>query len=249
MRPAAARPYGQAMPEDPPVQAWTLSIDGRIHRVEVRGSFSRRLRWYVDDDLVAEHTTSEDKVRLSPDGRPELGIIGIRFSGLGSPRRATLFEPDETGELDPMARAIAGLGGIDLVPAAGSPAAAHEEKVRAHPRRFAAVLALAGVAKVVVPIAVAALAARFAFALPLPDWDLPSIPWPDLPSIPWPDLPSIPWPDWSMPGWLAWLLDKAKYAWPLVLAYVLARGEIRRRKQQDELRASRPGERRAENEE
>jgi hypothetical protein len=111
------------------------------------------------------------------------------------------------------------------------------------------VLALGGVAKIVVPIILAALAARLAFALPLPDWDLPRIPWPDLPSIPRPDLPSIPWPDWSMPGWLAWLLAKVQYVWPLLLAYVLARGEIRRRRQQDELRASRLGERRAEGEE
>jgi len=231
--------------QDPPHQVWTLSIDGRSHRVESRGSFSRRLRWYVDDDLVAGHKSSEAKVRLSPDGRPELGIVGVRFSGLGSPRRATLFEPDETGGVDPTARAITGVGGIDLEPAPGSPAAAHEDKVRAHPRRYAAVLALGGVAKIVVPIILAALAARFAFALPLPDWDLPSIPWPDLPSIPWPDPPDIPWPDWSMPGWLGWLLDKVQYVWPLLLAYVLARGEIRRRKQQDELRAARLGERRA----
>jgi hypothetical protein len=52
-----------------------------------------------------------------------------------------------------------------------------------------------------------------------------------------------------MPGWLAWLLDKVQYIGALLLAYVLARGEIRRRRQQDELRASRLGERRAEGEE
>lgn len=229
------------MPGDPPVQVWTLPVDGRSHRVEVRGTFSRRLHWYVDDDLVAEKKSTEDKVRLSPEGRPELGVVGIRFSGLGKPRRATLFEPDDTGELDPTARAVAGIGGIDLEPAPDSPAAAHEDSVRAHPRRYAALLALGGVAKIVVPIILAAFVARFAFSLPLPGWDLPNVPWPDLPSIPWPDLPSIPWPDWSLPGWLAWLLENVKYVWPLVLAYVLARAEIKRRRQQDELRASRRG--------
>lgn len=39
-----------------------------------------------------------------------------------------------------------------------------------------------------------------------------------------------------MPEWLVWLLDKAKYVWPVVLAYVLARREIRRRRQQDQLK-------------
>lgn len=33
------------------------------------------------------------------------------------------------------------------------------------------------------------------------------------------------------------VLDKAKYVWPIVLAYVLARAEINRRREQDELRA------------
>jgi hypothetical protein len=33
-----------------------------------------------------------------------------------------------------------------------------------------------------------------------------------------------------------WLLDKAKYVWPVLLAYVLARAEINRRRKQDELR-------------
>ena len=201
MRPAAGRPYGRGMPEEPPVQVWTLSADGRRHRVEVRGSFSRRLRWYIDDDLVAERKSSEDKLRLSPHGRPELGVVGIRFSGLGSPRRATLYEPDETGGLDPTARAITGVGGIDLEPAPGSPAAAHEDKVRAHPRRYAAVLALGGVAKIVVPISLAALVARFAFALPLPDGDLHRIPWPDLPSIPrGPTCRASPGPTGRCPG-------------------------------------------------
>ena len=50
-------------------------------------------------------------------------------------------------------------------------------------------------------------------------------------AIPLPDLP-----DWQLPDWLRWLLDKLKYIWPIVLAYVLARAEIKRRRQQDERR-------------
>lgn len=54
------------MPEDtPPDQAWELTLDGHTHRVEVRGSMSRRLRWYVDQELVAEKKSSDDKVQLS----------------------------------------------------------------------------------------------------------------------------------------------------------------------------------------
>jgi hypothetical protein len=61
---------------------------------------------------------------------------------------------------------------------------------------------------------------------------LPNLPLPDLP-----DLPSIPWPGLELPGWVREVLDKAKYVWPVVLAYVLARAEIRRRRKQDELKA------------
>ena len=41
----------------------------------------------------------------------------------------------------------------------------------------------------------------------------------------------------SNAGWLRWLLDKAKYVWPVVLAYVLARAEIKRRREQERRRA------------
>jgi flagellar biosynthesis/type III secretory pathway M-ring protein FliF/YscJ len=57
-------------------------------------------------------------------------------------------------------------------------------------------------------------------ALPLPD--LPSIPWP---SIPWPDLPNV-----QVPEWVRWVANHLKYVWPVILAFVLAEGEIRRRR-------------------
>jgi hypothetical protein len=249
MAPRPAPPSVSAMPEDtPPDQAWELALDGHTHRVEVRGSVSRRLRWCVDGDLVAEKKTSDDKVQLADQARPELGAVGIRFSGLGRPRRATLFEHDPTETLDASARALTGLGGLDLAPEPGSPAAKHEDQVRAHPRRYAVVAGLTGVARVVVPILLVALLGRIAVSIPWPDLDLPSIPfpdipWPSLPSLPWPDLPSIPWPDWSLPGWLVWLLDHAHYVVPVIVALVLARNEIRRRAKQDELRAARLRER------
>jgi hypothetical protein len=43
------------------------------------------------------------------------------------------------------------------------------------------------------PISEGQLLARFAFSIPLPDWDLPNLPRLDLPDIPWPDLPAISW--------------------------------------------------------
>ena len=104
---------------------------------------------------------------------------------LGQPRRATWFEPGE----EEAAKAAVGIGGIDLDPAPGSRAAAYEQKVREHPRRYAAQHTAAGVAKVVLPILFLFLAARFAFSLPLPDVNAPDLPLPDLPSIPWPDSP------------------------------------------------------------
>jgi hypothetical protein len=83
---------------------------------------------------------------------------------------------------------------------------------------------------------------RFAVSLPWPHFDLPRIPWPDihLPRIPWPHIPwpSINLPDWQLPGWLRWVLDRAKYVWPVVLALVVVRGEIVRQRKQDALKAS-----------
>ncbi len=95
-------------------QVWRLTAADHAHRVEADPGFSRRLRWYVDDELVVERKSTDEKVRLESDA----GRIEVRFSTLGHPRRATLLD-----EAD----------GIDLVPDPGSPAAAHEEKVRLHP--------------------------------------------------------------------------------------------------------------------
>lgn len=38
----------------------------------------------------------------------------------------------------------------------------------------------------------------------------------------------------ELPAWVRELLDKAKYVVPVVVAFVLARGEVRRRRAQDE---------------
>ena len=127
------------------------------------------------------------------------------------------------------------------MPEEGSAAAAYEDKVRLHPRRYAAIATAMGVAKVVVPLLLGLLVIRLAVNVPWPDLpfpdppDLPDIPRPDLPGIPFPDLPEV-----TLPDWVRWMLDKVKYVWPIVFAYVLARAEIRRRREQDRKR-QKPG--------
>ena len=209
-------------------QVWTLSQDGCGHRVEASGSTAHHVRWLVDDEPVAEKRAWEGKVSLEA---PGVGTVVVRFSTVGRARRATLFGPDED------AQAVAGLGGVDLVPETGSAAAAYEEKVRSHPRRYAAIATAGGVAKVAVPLLLGLLAIRLAVNIPWPDVPFPDLP--DLPDIPWPDLPSLPLPDLPdlrLPDWVRWLLDKVKYVWPIAVAYVLARAEINRRRKQDDLR-------------
>jgi hypothetical protein len=39
-----------------------------------------------------------------------------------------------------------------------------------------------------------------------------------------------------MPGWVQQVLDLLKFVFPVVLAFAIARAEIRRRRKQDELR-------------
>ncbi|WP_426245611.1 hypothetical protein [Nocardioides sp. LHG3406-4] len=213
-------------------QTWDLTDGGVRHRVEVTGDVNRRLRWYVDDELALEKRSMEDKLTVSREGGQALHV---RYSALGSPRRATLY--------DDKAAATVGLGGTDLVPEEGSRAAKWEQSILDHPRRHALVATLGGVAVVVVPLVAAAVLIPLLGLIPWPS--LPSIPWPHLPDVPWPDLPSIPWPevslpDWELPGWVRWVRDHAKYVVPIVVAWAVAQGEIKRRRQQHEQRQQAP---------
>ncbi|WP_299957659.1 hypothetical protein [uncultured Modestobacter sp.] len=239
---------------DPTVQRWELTAHGLSHRVEVVGSLTRTITWHVDDVLVAAKKSTDDTVRLTPgdrldragrddedrDAGPDLGAVAVTFTALGRPKRATWYRAG--GRAGAGTRAALGTGGIDLEPEPGSPAARREERIEQHPRRHTALAVVGGVAKVVLPLLLGLLAVRLVVSLPWPDWNLPSIPWPDwdLPSVPWPDvdLPDVDLPDWQLPGWLAWLLDKAGYVWPVALAWVVAHREVRRRRQQQALRAA-----------
>jgi hypothetical protein len=194
------------------VQVWTLTIDGVAHRVEASGGLRHYVQWYADGERVAAKGGMEGKLRLTGDDR---GTLEVRYGGFGQPRRATL-------------------GGLDLEPEPGSPAAQFEDRVRAHPRRYAAIQTAGGVARVVVPILLTLLTVRFALSFDWPDWNLPDPPSPNLPGIPLPNLP-----DFTVPGWLRWILEHAKYVIPILIAYSLAQAEIKRRRKQDELRAER----------
>lgn len=218
-------------------QVYEMFIDGRRHRVEtsVGDGWSNSATWWVDDEeLATAKSSTADHLYLVADEDHELadevGAIRARFTTLSKPVRATWFEGDRSAA---EAKAQVGVGGLDLVPEPGSPAAVREDRMRARPRLYAARHVLAGVGKVVIPILLAALAARLAVSIPWPDWDLPSIPWPSL------DLPAIPWPDWTAPGWLVWILDHLKYILPILAGLLFARAEISRRQHQDAERARR----------
>lgn len=210
-------------------ERWLLTSDGHEHRVEITEvGLRRRIAWLVDGTEVATKTTSDERIVL--DGG-EVGAVGVRLPQFTGPaRRVTWYSPDT--ELGAVVAAQTGVGGTDLDPEPGSKAAAREAWIRAHPNLHAARRTGAAVLGVVLPLLALWLLARISWpAIPWPDWDLPSIPWPD-----W-DLPSIPWPDWDLPELPAWvreLLDKAQYVVPVVVAFALARAEVRRRRAQDE---------------
>lgn len=224
-------------------QRFSLRRNGHDHLVEITSHFARSVTWLIDGETVATKSSHEDHLRLeAPEGQDHLGVIGVWFPALfGAVRRVTLFEG--TDEVSAVEQSVVSVGGIDLEPEPGSPAALREAKIRAHPTRFAIIATLLAVAKVALPLLVGLLGFRLVMQIDwpewnlLPDWTLPDWNLPDW-DLPW---PTIPWPDWSFPAvslpvWMREVLDKAKYVWPVVLAYVLARGEIRRRRHQDQLR-------------
>ena len=214
-------------PDKSPRQVWTLDRDGRAHRISVWGTVQRRFEWVVDDAVVVARSSPNERVDLKADGH---GVVTVRFSALGSPRRATLFADAASG----VAMSTIGIGGQDFVPAPGSPAAKFERRLIDYPRLYPMIEALGSAGGIVAGVATAALVAWLASFIAWPD-----IPWPDirLPRVPWPDIdvPDIPWPDVTLPGWLRWLLDKAKYVVPVVIAYLVGRREVRRRHRRDRL--------------
>lgn len=197
-------------------QRWESTIDGHRVRVDaVDAGLGRRVVWRIDGVAVAERTSGAERLHLAAEGE---GRMEMRFTRLGRGRRATLHPPD-------------GGAAVDLEPEPGSRAARYEERARLHPRRHEALAVAGAVAGVVLPVLLALVAVRFAISLPFPHLGLPSIPRPDLPRVPLPDLP-----DWSPPGWVRATLDAARYVVPVLIAWGIARAEIRRRREQDRRR-------------
>ncbi|MBT0769123.1 hypothetical protein KIH74_09350 [Kineosporia sp. J2-2] len=214
-------------------ERWHLSHDGHEHTVEISPGTSRRLRWTSDGTEVASKKTSDNTVVL--DGH-EHGAIRLKLPTLPGPaRQVTLYTPG--AQLGATGSAHAGVGGTDFVPEEGSRAARRETWIRDHPYLYTARRTGTALAGVLLPIALIWLLKRITWRpdINLPTIDLPRIPWPHI-DVPWPeinlpDLPNLPnLPDLpDLPGW-------SQYVWPVLLAFGVARAELRRRRQQDEKR-------------
>ena len=243
------------MVKDRTPQRWFLSHEDREHLIEIGDTGWRRsITWTVDGTPVATVSSMEEKVRLVPDqqAHPGVGAVALRFPTFTGPaRRVSWFGGTKT--MDAGAQARLGTGGVDFDPEPGSAAATREDWIRAHPRRYQARQTVLAVLGVLLPLVLVGLLGRVVIDIPWPDidWpDLPAIPWPDidwpdLPAIPWPDItwPSIQWPDWQLPAWLRWVLDHAKYIVPVVVASVLAKREVGRRRNHDARRTGAPASR------
>lgn len=213
-------------------ERWVLTSAGREHRVDIHRRLLRReVVWSIDGVEVARDRSMDDRFRMIADS--DLMVVRLP-SFVGPARRVTLFEVTDEQDEQESARARLGLGGgVDLTPEPGSRAARREQWITEHPRRYQAVTVATAIGKVIAPILLVLLFGSLVFAIPWPDWNLPSIP---LPSIPW---PSIPWPDWHLPGWAEVIVDNARYVIPVLVAWALASGEIRRRRRQDAQRRER----------
>lgn len=227
------------------LQRWHLRQEGRAHLVEINDTgWRREITWTVDGALMATMVSMDEKVRLVPGQQADAGAgaVALRFPTFSGPARRVSWFGGTEG-MDAATQARVGAGGTDFDPEPGSAAAAREAWIRAHPRRYQARQTVLAVLRVVVPLVLVALLGRLVVVIDWPDinWpQLPAIPWPDinwpdLPAIPWPDIdwPRIHWPDWQLPAWLKWVLDNAKYIVPVLMAFVLARREVVRRRNHD----------------
>jgi hypothetical protein len=213
-------------------ERWHLDHDGHEHVIEVeQGALVRQVVWTRGGTEVGRKKTSDETIVLAPKG--EDTALRLTFAIMGPARRVTLHRSET--------EAHTGLGGTDFEPEAGSKAARRAEWIVEHPHLHTArqtAVAAAGVGVPVLLIWLLTLVPWPAVDVPWPDIDLPSIPWPDLPSIPWPDisLPSIPWPDLpDLPGWVDTV---RKFAIPILIAFFIARGEVKRRRRAEEQKES-----------
>ena len=210
-------------------ERWHVLHDGHEHVVEIaQGTMVREVTWTRDDTQLATKKTTDDTIVLGADDDQ---AVRLKFGLLGPARRVTLHRSE--------AEAHTGLAGTDLEPEPGSKAAQRAEWIGRHPHLHTArqtALAAAGVAVPVLLVWLLSLIPWPDVDVPWPDVDLPSIPWPDLPTIPWPDidLPAIPWPDVDLPSLPAWTEPVRKLIVPVLIAFFIARGEVKRRRRAEE---------------
>ena len=144
---------------------------------------------------------------------------------------------------------------VKFDPPAGSPAEKREQAMEESPTKrwlypLASGLGKGGWALVVLvigPMVSRLIDAIWGLIEPhLPDWGLPSIPWPHLdfpeihlPSIPWPHInwPHIDLPDWHMPGWLEPIfhligiaMEYSKIWVPVLIGIFIGISSVRRNK-------------------
>jgi hypothetical protein len=93
---------------------------------------------------------------------------------------------------------------------------------REHPRLYAARHVAKGTGQVLLAVVGVGVAVRF---LPLPDLPLPNL-----------DVPELPRPDLSVPGWLAAILGTAEFWGPILAGFLVALGELERRRKRDKAR-------------
>jgi hypothetical protein len=214
-------------------ERWRLEHAGESHVVEVAQGFRRGIVWSVDGEEVARKRTTDDRTTIGADGRDDK--IALKISGWSdSARRVALYPASRKGVPVPAAAAI-GAGGIDFVPDPGTKAAKRQAQMLAHPKLF--FLRRTGAALAVVLLAIGASWIGRQLLELLPDVDLPDVNLPrvlpeiDLPDIPWPsiNLPDLP----DLPEWVAAI---SPFVIPVVIAAIIARGELKRRRAQLERR-------------
>jgi hypothetical protein len=190
-------------------------------------------------EVVPDSLWERDRIRLLVDGEPvdETKANGPKTRLKGEDFEIRAVTPLWGGSVTRAELVPAGGGEpIALDPEPGTRAAKRAQFEREHPNLYAARHVVKGAAQV----ALALIGLTFLLSLipdihiDLPQIDLPDIPWPE---IPWPhiDLPHV-----EIPHWVREVLQSKKYWLPIVIGVLLARAELRRRRnkvQRDDDRA------------
>ena len=220
-------------PTSPP-QRFDLTVDGRAHRVEITdGALRREIRWYVDDERGRADEVGRRQGDPQAGGRrPRPG--GAAVLDAGPPAPGHLFEAGRGGggqgrhgrrRHRPRPRARVARRGV-RAEGAGAPAPVRRDPDRRR-RGQGGRAAAAGLPAGAVHVLGAAARREPARASPGPT----------CPTCRRSRGRTSTCRTGRCRAGCARSWRRSKYVWPVVLAYVLARAEIRRRRKQDELKA------------